>query len=299
MNIGCAVRQGMALARRSGWAVGVLFAANLSLAALAALPIYQGIESFTSHSLVGRELTRGFSEDWLVDFVFNNPGSFGHYATVILAVSLISMSLNSILAGGVLDRFRTPDQKCSLSDFLRGVGRYFWRMVWLLVIGLICYWIVFKLVHEKLGGWVEHQTDGWTDDRTVFATRLALSLLLLLSLGFVNLVMDYARVRLVLDEGTSVLHAFLASLGFSLGRFGKAAGVYLVPTACGLALLGVYRLVFPWALVNANAGGRADVRFALALAGMFLAQQIVMIGRYWFRVATWGSEWALYSRVRG
>jgi hypothetical protein len=299
MNIGWAVRQGWALARRSGWAVGVLFAANLGLAALAALPIYQGIESFTSHSVVGRELGRGFSTDWLVDFAFNNPGSFGHYATVILAVGLVSMSLNSILAGGVLSHFRTPDQKCSLGDFLRGVGRYFWRMAGLLVIGLICYWIVFKLVHEELGGWVEHQTDGWTDDRTVFATRLALLLLLLLSLGFVNLVMDYARVRLVLEEGTGVIHAFLASLGFSLGCLGKAAGVYLVPSACGLALLGVYRLVFPWALVNANAGGGAEVRFTLALAGMFLAQQLVMIGRYWFRVATWGGEWALYARVRG
>jgi hypothetical protein len=110
--------------------------------------------------------------------------------------------------------------------------------------------------------------------------------------------MDFARVRLVLEEGTGVVQAFLASLGFSLGRLRGAIGVYVVPSFMGLALLGVYRLLFPWGFVNATIGGGPHIHELLALAGLFVVQQAVMFGRYWFRVATWASEWSYYSRTR-
>jgi hypothetical protein len=298
MSVGSSVRQGLSITRRSGSAVWFLFLANLAMAALAGFPIYHGIQRFTGRSLMSRELTSGFPADWLTDFTFNSPGSFERYATVIVCLGLLSLALNSILAGGVLTRFKAPDLKYSLADFFRHTGHYAWRLLRLLVIGLICYWIVFKLLNEKLGQLVNHWTDNWADDRLVFCARLAVSLLVLLGLGFVNLVMDYARVRLVLEEGTGAIQAFLASLGFSLGRLGRAIGVYVVPSCCGLALLGVYRLLLPWKLFNANVAMGSHLRVALALAGLFVVQQVVMFGRYWFRVATWASEWTYYSRTR-
>jgi hypothetical protein len=298
MSVGSSVRQGLSITRRSGSAVWILFLANLVIAALAGFPIYRGIQHFTGLSLMGRELARGFAVDWLTDFTFNSPGSFERYATVIVCLGLISLVLNSILAGGVLARFKAPELKYSLGDFFRHAGRYAWRLLRLLVIGLICYWIVFKLLNEKLGQWVDRWTGNWADDRLVFCARLAVSLLVVLGLGFVNLVMDYARVRLVLEEGTGAIQAFLASLGFSLARRRRAIGVYIVPSFCGLAILGVYRLLFPWEFINGTIAGGSHVHVLLALAGLFVVQQVVMFGRYWFRVATWASEWAFYSSTR-
>jgi hypothetical protein len=298
MSVGSSVRQGLSITRRSTSAVAILFLANLIVAALAGFPIYRGIQRFTGHSLMSRELARGFSVDWLTDFTFNSPGSFDRYATVIVCMGLVSLVLNSILAGGVLTRFKAPELKYSLADFFRHTGHYAWRLLRLLVIGLICYWIVFKLLNEMLGQRVDRWTGNWADDRSVFCARLAVSLLVVLGLGFVNLVMDYARVRLVLEEGTGAIQAFLASLGFSLARLRRAIGVYVVPSFCGLALLGVYRLLFPWSFFNATIAGGAHSRVLLALAGLFVVQQVVMFARYWFRVATWASEWSLYASAR-
>jgi hypothetical protein len=298
MSVASSVRQGLSITRRSGSAVWILFLANFAVAALAGYPIYHGIQRFTGQSLMGRELARGFSVDWLTDFTFNNPGSLDRYATVIVFMGFVSLVLNSILAGGVLPHFKAPELKYSLGDFFRYAGRYAWRLLRLLVIGLICYWIVFKLLNEKLGQWVGHRTGDWADERTVFVVRLAVSLLVVLGLGFVNLVMDYARVRLVLEEGTGALQAFLASLGFSLGRLRRAIGVYVIPSLCGLALLGVYRLLFPWGFIDATIAGGSHIRVPLALAVLFVVQQIVTFGRYWFRVATWASEWSYYSSTR-
>jgi len=298
MSVGSSVRQGLSITCRTGSAVGILFLANLVIAALAGFPIYRGIQRFTGHSLMGRELARGFSVDWLTDFAFNNPGGFDRYATMIVCVGFVSLALNSILAGGVLTRFKAPGLKYSLGDFFRDTQRYAWRLLRLLVIGLICYWIVFKLLNEKLGQLVDHWVGNWADDRAVFWARLAVSLLVVLGLGFVNLVMDYARVRLVLEEGTGAIQAFLASLGFSLGRLRRAIGVYVVPSFLGLALLGVYRLLLPWGFINATIAGGPHIRELLALASLFVVQQAIMFGRYWFRVATWASEWSYYSSTR-
>lgn len=298
MSVGSSIRQGLSITRRSWSAVWFLFLANLALAAFAGYPIYRGIQRFTGLSLMDRGLARGFPVDWLTDFAINSPGSFDRYALMIVSMGFLSLALNSILAGGVLAHFKAPDLKYSVSDFCKHTGHYAWRLLRLVVIGLICYWIVFKLLNELLGQWVDRSTSNWADDRLVFWARLAVSLLVVAGLGFVNLVIDFARVRLVMEEGTGAIQAFLASMGFSLGRLRKAIGVYVVPTCIGLALLGVYRLLLPWGFFNSNIAGGSQIRLWLALAGLFVIQQLAMFARYWFRVATWASEWSFYSGTR-
>ncbi len=288
MTVGAAIRQGLSLARQMGSAVWVLFLTNLGLAALAGLPIYQGIQRFTGQSLMSQALAYGFPADWLTDFSINWPGSLERYAKVITLMGLLSLPLNTLLAGGVLARFRAPDQTFSLGDFFRDTVRYAWRLIRLMAIGLICYWIIFRLLNQGLANVVDKWTRDWQDDRPVFFLRLAVLLLVLVGLGLVNLVMDFARVKLLMDDGSSAAEAFLASLGFSLGRLRQAVIVYAFPSLCGIALLCVYRLVVPW----------SKIYTPLTVSMLFIVQQAVMFGRYWFRVATWASEWSYYAAMR-
>ena len=300
MNPGTALKQGFSLARRTRAAIWVLYLINLGLAVIAAFPIYRGILRFTGDSLMGQQLASGFSLDWFVDFSHNSPGSLDRYASFILLVGLLSIPINTLLAGGVLGRFLQPASTFSLRAFFQDTGRYAWRLIRLLVLGLVCYWIVFRIFRQGLMNLIEDRTYDWQSDRTVFALRLGASLVLLLGLGLVNLVMDYARVKLVREDGASAVEAFLSSLGFALSRLRKAAAVYALPTLASLALLGLYWLVVPWSLINGSeaAQGLARYREPLAVALLFVGQQAVMFGRYWLRVATWASEWSYYSASR-
>ncbi len=202
-----------------------------------------------------------------------------------------------MLAGGVVASFREPSFH-SPADFFRDCRRYGWRLVRLTIIGLICYWIVFRLLNQGLGSLADKWTRQWLDDRPVFWIKLVPSVLTLLGLIFVNLVMDFARVRLVMEEGASAIEAFLASLGFSLARMRRAIVIYAVPSLCGIALLVLYLLVWPQARHLANAPSGAQIRQPLALAILFIGQQVIMLVRYWFRVAAWGGEWTFYSAFR-
>jgi hypothetical protein len=300
MNSRTAIKEGLKLARRSRSVVWILLLVNLALAALAALPIYNGILRFTGHSLMSKTLASGFSPGWLTDFAFNSPGSLGRYAGVILWFGLLAIPVNSVLAGGVLARFLAPERKYSMGDFFRNTRLYAWRMLWLMVVGLVCYWAIFRVVNQWLGHRADLWTQDWLSDRSVFWVKLGVTALVLLGLTLVNLVLDYARVMLVSVEGTSVLEAFLASIGFSLGRFRRALTVYALPSLCGVALLVVYRFIVPWSAVNATgaAGSLEQYREPLILALLFLGQQLIMFGRYWFRVATWAGEWSFFSSTR-
>jgi hypothetical protein len=249
---------------------------------------------------MGQKLLTGFQVEWLTDFSVNSPGSLDRYAEFIALVGLLAIPINSILAGGVLSRFRFPEAPFSLGGFFRDTGRYFWRLIRLMLLGLVCYWIAFRVLNQWLGHWIDERTYDWQDERTVFVVRASLWLLLFAALGFINLVTDYARLKLVLEEGSSAAGAFLNSMGFVLSRLRLTFTVYVVPTAASAALLGIYWLMVPWSLVNAPASDAGIVQYQepLAVALLFIGQQIVVFGRYWFRVAGWASAWSLYSGAR-
>ncbi|PYV22068.1 MAG: hypothetical protein DMG24_17860 [Acidobacteria bacterium] len=295
MSVGGAIKHGFAMAGRMRSVVWALLLINLGLAAGAALPIYEGMLHFTGHSLMSETLAHGFSTDWLTDFSFNNPGLLQRYGAIIEWLGLVSLPVNALLAGGVLARFRTPEQGYSLGDFFRNVGRYASRMFWLMVVGLVGYWIAFRLLNQGLGDLIDKWTRDWLDDRPVFWLQLGAGILLLVAVGFMNVVMDYARVHIVMKDDSGVIQSFLASLGFSLGRFGRAVTAWALPSLGGLALLGIYLLVAPWAgsLLGRTAHGRVLPQLMVAL--LFVGQQAVIWGRYWFRVATWASEWSAFG----
>jgi len=298
MSTARALRQGFSVARRTRSVVWVLLLVNLGLAALAALPIYQGVLGSTAYSLMSRALASGFSVDWLTDFSFNRVGAFKRYGELIVWFGLLSLPVNAILAGGVLARFRTPELGYSVGDFFRNAGRYAWRMIGLMIIGLICYWIAFRLLNQGLGNLIDRWTRDWLDDRPVFWLHLVASIVLLLVVGFVNVVMDYAKVRTVMDDGSGAVESFFVSLGFSLSRFGRAVVAWAIPSLGGVALLVIYLVVGPWAHAGMAGVAHGDFRLKLLFALVFIGQQAVVWGRYWFRVATWASEWSSYAGSR-
>jgi hypothetical protein len=295
MDSATALKLGFGLMGRARHAVVIIFLANLALAAVAAWPIYNGIQTFTAHRDAARTLASGFSTDWLTDFAVNRKGALDREAAFAEAFGLITIFVNAILAGGVLGSFRRDNLPGRGSGFWRDAGRFAWPLTRLMLFGLIVYWIVFRLLKEALGGAIVHWTSSWQNERSVVWLEACVGLLLLIALGLVNLVIDFARVALVKQESSSALGALWQASGFCLEQPAKVLAVYAIPSLGGLALVGIYLLLIRWAHAEHVAGvisshGRHDEPMILAL---FALQQAIVFGRYWFRVATWASEWSL------
>ncbi len=282
---GEALRKGFSAARRRIGVARLVLGLNLLVAMFVALPLYYAIVKFTGHSKVATDLLQGFPPDWILDFRYNNPGWFTRFGQAVLAGGLISLLLNTLLAGGMLGALRNPQIFFPARDFFQDILRYGARLLRLLILGLVCYWVVFWVLNVGVRGLLERWAERSTNNLWISVIEVSLAVLILAGLFYINLILDFARIRLVLGEEQKVIGAFRGAWRFVRRRFFKCLTVYLVPGLAALALLGLYRLLMPLVPAGTSWG----------IMALFLLQQLVMFARYWLRMATWAGEWALFS----
>ena len=167
-------------------------------------------------------------------------------ATTIAGATTAWLVLWSFLSGGVLDRYARM-RPTRAPGFFAACGTHFWRFLRLGVLALLVYWVLFGLVHpwlfDDLYPWV---TRDMTAERAAFTVRLLCYLFFIALLVLSNLVLDYARIRIVVEDRRSAVGAFLAGARF-VRRHPAALRLYLLNGACFVLLALAYALVAPGA----------------------------------------------------
>lgn len=259
-------------------------------------------------SLVNENMRAGFDLSWYGEFSAGITGlgaTFGPWVTGILPVlSNLQMLLDgqalrnsgSILlaggtllllwtffAGGILDRYANPDAPRARARFFFHCGEYFFPFLRLLVISLALYWAVFRWVANPLHGWVERATRDVTAERTVLLCTFAVYALTALLLALSAMVLDYARIAIVVEYRRSALFAFLRGVRFVLGNPLITSGLFLLLVLVGFVLLMGYAAVAPgpgqttWgAVLAAFLVGQAFILARIVLKLWFLAAQTAL-----------------------
>jgi hypothetical protein len=189
------------------------------------------------------------------------------------------------LIGGILDRYarRRP---LRAQAFFGACGTYFFRFLRLAIIAAVGYYVLFGLVH----GWLFERFYGWatrnmTVERTAFVLRVVLYAMFLGLTLFWNIVLDYAKIRAVVEDRRSMLGAFLAGWRFVVGHPLKTGGLYLLNGAAFFLVLLLYARVAPGA---AGSGWVAVAGFAVG--------QIYLLARLAVKLAFYASQTALFQR---
>ena len=160
----------------------------------------------------------------------------------------------AFLIGGILDRYARM-RPLRAPAFFAACGVYFFRFIRLGIVAALGYALLLWHVH----GWLFRDFYGWatrdlTVERTAFLIRVPLYVVFLGLLSFWNLVMDYAKVRAVVEDRRSMLGAWLAGWRFVVGHPLKAGGLYLLNGAAFLLVVALYGLTRP--APRATAGPR-------------------------------------------
>jgi hypothetical protein len=189
------------------------------------------------------------------------------------------------LSGGILDRYARQRQTRA-HGFFAACGVFFWRFLRLGLVAGAAYWFLFIYVHDRLfGEWYVAITGDLDAERTVFLWRLAFYAAFGLLLVAVNLVFDYAKVRLVVEDRRSALGALSASLAFIARNAPAVIGLYVLNGAVFVVLIGVWALAAPGA-------GRAGGLMWLGVAGT----QLYILARLMLKLQFMASETALFQR---
>jgi hypothetical protein len=264
-----AVARGAATVRRTWpiwlllWALTLAFALTMVLPGAALLYVRLG------HSLWASEMLGNFDPQSVSEFL-GQTGSWPLMAAAPLAALALGtyLLLVTFFSGGALTIFCERQSPFAADTFWAGCGRNFWRLVRLLLVSLACYGLLAGInlglgaAGQKL--WGEGMAErplvlfGWA--------RAGVTALLVL---FLNMVFDYARIRLVAEDGRATLRTSCAALKFVLRHFGTTTGTYALICLLAAALATVYGLL-----------STALPRTALGwLLVVLLVQQAFVVGR--------------------
>jgi hypothetical protein len=159
------------------------------------------------------------------------------------------------------------------------------RFLRLGLVAAFVYGLLFRVVHPWLFGTLSRDlTRDLTAERSAFFVHLALYGLFAIALATCNLVLDYAKVRIVVEDRRSVLAALSGAVRFLRRNGGAAAALYLADAALFAAVLALYAAVAPGA---GSSGWPMWLGFGIA--------QVYLLARLWVKLVFWASETALFQ----
>ena len=188
------------------------------------------------------------------------------------------------LIGGILDRL-ARNRPLRAHAFFAACGTYFIRFLRLGLIAGAGYYVLFGIVH----GWLFSSLAPWatvdiTVERTAFLLRLGLYVVFGALLTAWTILLDYAKIRAVVEDRRSMLGAMIAGSRFVFRHPKKVALLWLLNGVCFLAVLGVYAMVAPGAT-----GSRTAV-----WAG-FIVGQVYIAARLFLKLLLYASQTALFQ----
>jgi hypothetical protein len=280
-----------------------LSASLLVVTLLIALPLGRAlggmIEDHLGSSMAAHDAAYNWNAGWAAEFAAQAQGlgrTFTHEIigfggtlkilsgiadnqplNVTLAGAVMAFSvLWLFLTGGILDRL-ARGRAVRAGGFFAACGGYFFRMLRLAAVMWTVYWALFKWLHPFLLTRVyDHFTRDMTQEKNGLIVRVLLYLAFGLALLIVNLIFDYAKVRMVVEDRRSVISALGASMRFLRRRPFRAFGLYLLNVVAFLMVLRLWLEVAPQAWHS--------------IGWAFLITQIYLLVRIWLRLAFVSSQ---------
>jgi hypothetical protein len=306
MSVSSAWRDGWRRTLAAPYLVAGVWLATLAVALPLAFVLRSALAAHLGSSLAAEEAAARVNGDWWNEFLAQSSGLGQTFVPGITGFSAIlknwsavadalpipglvtiaiaaNLALAIFLVGGTIDRL-ARDRRVGSHGFLMACGMHFPRLLRLAVIAGLCYWALFAWLHVWLFDSVYPTlTRDVTVERTAFFFRAALYAAFAVPLLVINLVVDYAKVRMVVEDRRSAIGAVAASVRFIARQPVAAVGLYLLNTAAFLALVVLYAAAAP-------SLGHGASNWTVLLVG-----QLFIVGRAAVRLAFAASEVALFQ----
>lgn len=302
-----AVRDGIRRVNRAPFVLAGMFAVTLLVALPLSFALRGMLEAHLGPSLAAETAATGVNYEWWQEFSAQASGlgttfvpsiaGFGAVldnlsaladnsalATTVAGAIAAWMVIWSFLSGGVLDRY-ARNRATRSHGFFAACGMHFWRLLRLGAIAWVVYAFLFAYVH----GWIlvdayERLIRDVTVERTAFQIRAVCYLMFGALLVPCNVVFDYARVRMVVEDRRSALAALVASARFCRRHTAAVVSLYTLNALLFLLLVLIYALAAP-----ESPGTGLALWVALGLGEAYI------LGRHYLKLLFYASETSLFQ----
>jgi hypothetical protein len=265
------------------------------------------LQAHLGNSMAADAAARGVNYQWWSEFTGQANALGKTFTTTVIGFAAVLDNLSALLdgesrppallwlgafylllwlflAGGILDRYARARPTRSY-EFFTACGVYFVRFLRLAPMIGLAYYVLLAHVHPLIfGNLYGELTRDVTVERTAFLWRLTLYAVFGVLLILVNVVIDYAKLRTVVEDRRSMIGALVAGLRFVRRNLPAVAALYLLNGLLFVAVLVLYALVAP----GAGAAG-AGMWLGLAIG------QLYLLARLWVRLVFFAAEASLFQ----
>lgn len=307
MRAAAALAEGLRRAARAPAIVAGTFALTLCVALPLAIALRAMLAAHFDESRVAEAALSGADYRWWQEFLAQATGLGTTFVPSVIGFGAVLQNISGILdnvplattvagavgawllvwsflSGGVIDRL-ARDRPTRSAGFFAACGAHFPALVRLGALALAAYTAIFWWVQPLLLTRVYGRlTRDMPVERTAFLTRVLLYAVFGAVLIAVNLVFDYARIRIVVEDRRSAIGSLAGALRFIRRHAGTVGALYLLNGVLFVALAGLYAAVARGA---SPAGAAAWVLFA--------AGEMYILARHYLKMAFYASETALFQ----
>lgn len=291
----------------------LLLVINLAFSMILAVPMYHSLKDSFGSSLVGDRMAEGFDYLWWEEYRDEaqgleqtfTPSIIGKGAIlnnlegliqmrifdlppVVLIFGLLYIILHTFLAGGILSILKKSDRPFSLKKFFKGAGSHFFRFFLLMLLSWIFFLIVGRFVKGGFDSLLESMRDTAVSEVPAFYWNLVFSAVVFFLFLFIQMVFDYARIKVVLEDRPNILASAAGAFGFVFRHLGPTLGLFyllfLVQTIFSL----IYILIQEFIPQSSS----------LSVALAFFIQQVFIFGLIWIRCWLYSSQMELYRYLK-
>jgi hypothetical protein len=291
---------------RDGWKrvlpapalVAGVFALTFVLALPLAIMMRGALASHLGNSLAAEQAASSINYDWWQEFLAQATGLGTTFSPSIIGFASVLDNIGGVLdarariaplaaalalylagwaflSGGILDRY-ARQRPIQAHGFFAASGVYGFRFVRLAIAAGLAYWWLFAYVHPWLfETQFDNLTRGMNVERTAFLVRLIFYVLFGTIVLAVNLVVDYAKVRIVVEDRRSALGAITAAMRFISHHPRPVLGLYGLNGLTFLALIAV------WALIAPGVGGSGVTMWiAFVLSQLYIVARLLLKSQF-------------------
>jgi len=295
-------------------AVFFLYLANLMVAALLLIPFMETFDRSLGPGLYREQMVGSLDYDWYALFRDRVSGFASTFAPWVMGAGPFAKNLETLLDGEIsefpweilslgglyvllqtfllaaaLGSFALDPKGTSTREFFRNGAAFFGRFFRLSVLALLTFWLIDSWMIGPLTSLVNEMGEGALTDRGAFYWYLSRYLLLLVLFMVVNMLFDYAKIKVVVEDRSSMILSFVSGISFCKRYFLSASALYLVIAGAGVVGVLVYtgvEHVLP-----------QQTWFPILLA--ILWQQLYLIARLAIRLFFYTSQMQFYLERDG
>lgn len=271
---------GIAGATRRPKMVALLWLMNLVFALPAFFIFRAAFGGALDSSLVAESLLKKTDMNVIFEFLTSSGIVLGQVITAVLVLIVFHVLAYIFAFGGILNVLLTEAGGQRFGQVFFGGGGRFYGRFFRLVVYSVTLWVPAIIVFAAVNALLRRVTADPAREGLTMAMGILRVLVFLFLAFFVEMILDYARIKIAVADSRQVFRALVGASRFVFSRPLKTIFLYYLLGLTGWAAFGIYLMLqstFPKTSVVAVVLG-------------FLITQVFIASRAWLRIAYQASQ---------